>query len=256
MSKICKFYDKGLLWIGVVALLSSTAAANADSPNLTISSATNVVRHIDLDDPEPIDEPVEREEKTSIQADQLIVDWRRSDEKKGPKNKIERMLHNAAFQNRIGNPAGAVEIYDKVLSMEPDNFSALFSKGTTLIQIKRYRDALDALLPMAEEYPQNYMIQNNIAWIYATAEDVGVRDGEKALSHARNALLLSPNDYHVWNTLSESYFISAEYEKAVERARTALQMAFTLQESDRQMQKLKQQLLKCNRAAVTMSIME
>jgi tetratricopeptide (TPR) repeat protein len=165
-------------------------------------------------------------------------------------------MQEAVFQKRIGNNEGALQIYDKILEIDPENELNRFNRGNTLIALERYDEALDELLPIMEANPNNFMIRNNVAWIYATAKDIQIRDGQKAISLGRDALMLAPNDYQIWNTLSESYFVSARYEKALEIAEISFKMALQAQADNQTLESMAAQVRKCRHAVATMSIME
>ncbi len=169
---------------------------------------------------------------------------------------VDRLIREAAFQGRVGNLTGSLEIYDAIIQMDPGNDFARFNKGTILIQLQRYHEALDVLNQVLDSNPNNYMVRNNIAWVYATADDISVRNGNKALSYARYALMLAPSDHHVWNTLSQAYFVSARYERALRAAEIAVQLAASRGEPAERMRSLQEQLQKCRQAVSTMSILE
>jgi tetratricopeptide (TPR) repeat protein len=72
-------------------------------------------------------------------------------------------LHGAFAQNEISEEAAinesnnyvtqgyylqgqeAIDLYDKAIQIYPQNFYAYYNKGATLIQLERYREAVDAL---------------------------------------------------------------------------------------------------------------
>lgn len=197
-----------------------------------------------------VDSPAERGETDSI------FDWREGSANTELRIKIESLLKDAGFQNRIRNYDKAISIYNEILEMDPENQYAVFSLGTALVQSERYREALEVLLPLMELYSNNHMVVNNVAWIYATADDLSIRNGEKAVAYARDALLLAPSDVSIWNTLSEAYFVSTKYEKALERANISLQMSISQNQPEERVRSMVEQVRKCRQAVATMSIME
>jgi len=72
--------------------------------------------------------------------------------------------------------------------------------------------------------PENPHVLNNLAWLYATAEDPRFRNPARALDLAKAAagLLEEP---HILDTLAECYYVNGQYAKALETARRALQLA-------------------------------
>ncbi len=72
--------------------------------------------------------------------------------------------------------------------------------------------------------PENPHVLNNLAWLYATAEDPRFRNPARALDLAKSAagLLEEP---HILDTLAECYYVNGQYSKALETARRALRLA-------------------------------
>ena len=72
--------------------------------------------------------------------------------------------------------------------------------------------------------PENPHVLNNLAWLYATAEDPRFRNPVRALDLAKAAagLLEEP---HILDTLAECYFVNGQYAKALETAQHALRLA-------------------------------
>jgi tetratricopeptide (TPR) repeat protein len=82
--------------------------------------------------------------------------------------------------------------------------------------IKNYQEALSLDHDLAEAH-------NNLAWLYATCEDQKYRDPKAALEHATVAVNLSQwKQGDFVDTLAESYFVSGNYQKAVEVQKRAL----------------------------------
>lgn len=65
---------------------------------------------------------------------------------------------------------------------------------------------------------------NNLAWLYATAEDPAFRRPEKALSLATQAARIDSAP-HILDTLAECYFLNKKFDEAYETARMALKRA-------------------------------
>jgi len=108
----------------------------------------------------------------------------------------------------------AVSAYERILEIDPKHQQSRYVIGHVYISAKQYGKAEAVMTALAEEYPDDFKLLNNLAWLYATAEDPAYRDGQKAIEIAQKAMVLAPNDHHVWSTLSEAYYVSGEYEKA------------------------------------------
>ncbi len=108
----------------------------------------------------------------------------------------------------------AISAYERILDIDPSNKEARFIIGHVYITAKQYGKAEAVLKQLIEEYPEDFQLKNNLAWLYATAEDPAFRDGEEAIKLAQEAMVLAPNDHHIWSTLSEAYYVTGQYEKA------------------------------------------
>ncbi len=171
-------------------------------------------------------------------------------------DQIQRMLGEAYEHMRAKDHVKAIRGFRDVLEIAPRSKEARFGLGTALIQLKRYRDALLLLEQLKDEFPQDYFIRNNMAWLYATASDHTVRDGPRAVALAQEALLIEPNDFHVWSTLSEAHYISGDYEKAFRAAEQALRLARRNRADPQRVREYERQADKCRRAAQALTILE
>ena len=139
---------------------------------------------------------------------------------------------------------------------DPVNKQARFGLGTAYIQLQQYKDALAVLEPMVKEFPKDYFLKNNIAWLYATAKDFSIRNGAKAVQFAQDALLIAPGDFHLWSTLSEGYYISGKYDKALRAAEVALKLSFDSPTGADSVEEYRRQVEKNRKAAQAMSVLE
>jgi tetratricopeptide (TPR) repeat protein len=85
---------------------------------------------------------------------------------------------------------------------------------------KNYCRAESLYRLIIQNNPANAIALNNLAWLYATADDISLRDNKKALALAQKAAWLS-REPHILDTLAEAYFINGDTEdalKAIEEA--------------------------------------
>jgi tetratricopeptide (TPR) repeat protein len=150
----------------------------------------------------------------------------------------------------------AMNNFERAMIFDPDNSSAGFGMANVYILLREYQRAEDILERLIDLYPDDYSLKNNIAWLYATAEDHSVRSGPKAIELAQSALLIAPGDYHVWSTLSEAYYVSGEYEKAYRTATEALEMCQEQKGSERDLLEYREQVEKCRQAYEAMSLID
>jgi len=116
----------------------------------------------------------------------------------------------------------AEQAYLRALKNDPDNPDIRFRLGTLYIMMKRYKEATDILNALALEFPGNPMVENNLAWIYATGGEM--KNGRLALRHAREAILSAPVQASLWNTLAEAYYVFGQYDKALRASDCAIDL--------------------------------
>ncbi len=156
----------------------------------------------------------------------------------------------------VGKVIPSLDSFNQALEEEPKSIQARFGKGTALIKLNRVAEALEILEPLADERPNNYLVKNNIAWLYATSKDPAIRNGKKATRIAQEALLLRPGDYHVWSTLAEAYYISGDYKKALRAAVQALQIGKEKNANPINMWNYTEQVRKCRQAVNALTLIE
>lgn len=188
------------------------------------------------------------EESTNAVHSSLQVSGERSQEER-----IQFLINVAQSYDIEGDTAYAIGAYERILAIDPAHLQARYVVGHLYIITKQYGKAEALFLALIEEFPEDFKLWNNLAWLYATAEDPSYRNGKKAIKFAHEAMTLAPNDYHVWSTLSEAYYVSGEYEKA---HRAILHMAslavrYGTDVTEESVKEYNQQILKCKRAKDT-----
>jgi len=93
--------------------------------------------------------------------------------------------------------------------------------GQIFAQKKEYAKAINAYKHALDLAPGNPETLNNIAWIYATADDPEFQKPKEALTFASMAAKLKPAGY-ILDTLAESFFINGYVEKAITTEEEAL----------------------------------
>lgn len=96
-----------------------------------------------------------------------------------------------------------------------------------LLEKKEYREAKRLYQEVVRSNPDDAIALNNLAWLYATADDQAVRDKSMALTLALEAARRDPQP-HVLDTLAEAYFVNGNSEKALE----AIDVAMSLRPKD------------------------
>ncbi len=118
----------------------------------------------------------------------------------------------------------AAALFEKVRSLDPANQEGAFGLSAAYIETGRMEDALPLLEKLAKDVPDNPMVKNNLAWVYIKVTNSAARNPEKAVLLARDAVLVVPADYSVWNTLAEAYYACGKYDRAVRAAESAVRL--------------------------------
>jgi tetratricopeptide (TPR) repeat protein len=124
-----------------------------------------------------------------------------------------------------GKLDAAIEHSRAALLIQPNNADchtvlaiALDEKGQSAEAVKHYEKAL-------EISPQSVSALNNLAWLLATNSNASLRNGARAIQLARQANQLSGGtNALVLRTLAAAYAEAGQFGKAIESARTAMQL--------------------------------
>jgi tetratricopeptide (TPR) repeat protein len=103
----------------------------------------------------------------------------------------------------------------------PKLFAALGDLYYSRNDFQNTIDAYERALSITFDFPH---VLNNLAWLYATCDDIRYRRPDRALILARNAAELNPSP-ETLDTLGESYYINGEYEKAIEAGKKSLDLS-------------------------------
>jgi len=107
---------------------------------------------------------------------------------------------------------------------DPDNPDLYRMLGNIYYNAKNWAGTQDAWEKSLALKPDDALVLNNLAWHYATCEDVNFQDHYRALALAELAIRLEKSP-HIWDTLAESYYVNGMYRDAVEAGRQALEKA-------------------------------
>jgi len=165
-------------------------------------------------------------------------------------DRVQLLLDLGTVYFSENDPEAAITAYERALEIDPVNKQARVTVVLAYIATKKYGKAEQMLNSLIEEYPEDADHKNNLAWMYATAEDPAFRKGEKSIELAQEALVITPNDYHVWSTLAEAYYSAGKYEKA-NRAITqmiALAQRYGSDITEQSAKSYLEQIRKCKRA--------
>ncbi|MFH0725270.1 MAG: M48 family metalloprotease [Pseudomonadota bacterium] len=110
------------------------------------------------------------------------------------------------------------------LSTTPGNPLLLSVLGDLYYEAKNFQETVAAYEKSLSHAPENPHVLNNLAWLYATCEDEGIRNPKRALQLSLLAVERE-RSAQVLDTLAESHFANGEIEAAIVTERMALELA-------------------------------
>ena len=145
---------------------------------------------------------------------------------------------------------------EELLVKYPDNYRLRMGKGMLFIRMNRHQEAIEILEALLADFPDSVSVKNNLAWVYATAGDGSMRDGQRAVLLGREALLSKPMNYHIWSTVGEGHYISGDFVKALKAAREALRIGVELEADAENILEYRRQMRKSVKALIAFSLIE
>ena len=131
----------------------------------------------------------------------------------------------AAYQS-TGELVKAQKIFENLLGKNPKDAAAQEALADLLAGQKLYPQAVQHYQEALRLSPQMAVAHNNLAWLYATAEDPKFRDSGAALDHARQAVKLTGwREPEFIDTLAEALYANGNYGEAVKVQGEALKLA-------------------------------
>jgi len=161
--------------------------------------------------------------------------------------KLSFLLDTGIQYAEEGDYKDAERAYLRALKADPNNDVIQSRLSTLYLMMGRYVEGVEILVKLVEKYPDNSQVRNNLAWAYATG--TGVKNKKLALRHAREAILLAPTSFAMWNTLAEAYYMGGEYERALRASEHAIDLLIQLDRNQTGMEDFVAQRMKIERAA-------
>lgn len=143
-----------------------------------------------------------------------------------------------------------------ILKRDVHHVSALSLVAATLSEMGRQREAIQLFEKLAAEHARDFVVLNNLAWLQATATESVLRNPERAVHLARQALLLAPVNYSVWSTMAEAYYRNGQYVKAHRAAQQAMQLAQEQKADGPRLITYAEQVNKCREAMEAFTLLD
>lgn len=150
----------------------------------------------------------------------------------------------------------ALAVLREAIYQKSNDERARFVAANAFMGLKRYDAALTLLEAVRNDHPEQPSILNNLAWLYATSESPAIRNPSRAVELARQALILAPDNYHIWSTMAEAHYAHGDYSRAQRAAEEALRMSRAQNAPTEQVLSYQQLVEKCHNALLAFSIIE
>ncbi|HEV3278857.1 MAG TPA: rhomboid family intramembrane serine protease [Terriglobia bacterium] len=122
-----------------------------------------------------------------------------------------------------GNTAEAEKAFEALASLDPRAADVQEAVADLLAEQKLYARAVERYEAVLRLSPNSPIAHNNLAWLYATAEDPKFQNPAAALDHARKAVELSRwRAPEYIDTLAEALYANRQYAEAVKVQTRAL----------------------------------
>jgi rhomboid protease GluP len=137
----------------------------------------------------------------------------------------EDKLGLAAAYQESGDLTKAQQLFEAVLGKDPPNAEGQEALADVCAAQKSYAQAIAHYQKALRLDPRMAEAHNNLAWLYATAEDAKFRNPSQALDHARQAVQLSGGRQPDFiDTLAEALYVNRQYADAVKVEERALKL--------------------------------
>jgi len=113
------------------------------------------------------------------------------------------------------------KVVERKLELDTENPALHFILGNIYYEKRLYFKAEQEYIRTLALQPNEPEVLNNLAWLYATAEDETARNPGKALELSLVAARIDSSP-HILDTLAESYFVNGYYLEAVETIKKAI----------------------------------
>jgi tetratricopeptide (TPR) repeat protein len=126
---------------------------------------------------------------------------------------------------QLKQPAEAVELLQKALTLDPSHALSHESLWRALLAAGRHVEALAALRTACRALPQNCTLKQNLVFFLATAPQVDRTALQDALAGIQECCTSQPDDPENFNALGLAYAAAGDFPHAIEHAQHALALA-------------------------------
>jgi tetratricopeptide (TPR) repeat protein len=153
--------------------------------------------------------------------------------RRDPKDTLT-LLQLALFYGAKKNSPKAIETYQTLLALTPDDWRAIRGMGDALLNIGRQAEAIAQYEKALKLEPKDDGVLNNLAWVLCTSPDDKLRNGRRAIELAAEACKVTEYKVpHILSTLAAAYAETGDFDNAVKWVTKGLEVADKAKETDK-----------------------
>ncbi len=146
----------------------------------------------------------------------------------------------ALIRSAQGRDQAALQDISRAVELSPESDAALHNRAVLLGRLGREREAMRDYQHALQLTPNSGGTHNNLAWLLATSADASLRDGARAVRHARRALERGVNG--TWlDTLAAALAEAGDLEQAARVQTRAHELSGSKNEAFRRRAEIYQQ---------------
>ena len=141
---------------------------------------------------------------------------------------LDALLSLGIALDHLGNTKAAVDRYQQYLRTKPGDPGVLVKLGSAQQSLGLAKDAVETYKQIIEKNANDTMAKFHLAWLYATAPDENLRDGQRAVQLAEEiAPAAPPGNASMLDLLGVVYAEVGKFDLAVKMASRAVDAAKT-----------------------------
>jgi len=213
---VYSLFDDARALISTLAKIASVSGQSADRPNWHHFSIGQRVAYLEKCEADP--RWIERHNRKVRRSIWIFVS-------------ALLMLAAAGYQFSFGMMGARtdIEYLNRLIQRYPQNPYLQASLGGNYYRLENFEAAARAWEQSLAIKPDNALVLNNLAWLYARCESPSVCDPQRALLLAKAAVSLDASHY-VLDTLAESFHANGMTAEALEIEKKALELATSASE--------------------------
>lgn len=145
----------------------------------------------------------------------------------------------------LDRPQEAIELYDRILSLEPGNAGALVNRGDARQHLQQWAGAIQDYQDSLSAMPAGRTLQR-LAWLQATCPDESVCDPVAALTSIREAIALDGESAENLDTLAAALAAGGQFDQARDVQTRAIGLLDTADEASGNEYQVRQTLYENN----------